>query len=235
MLDLMPSVKLPNVAFENAGDLQFIKRTDWMPDIPSYSYGASFADLDNDGDLDFVISNVNDKAFILRNNTRERSKRNSSYLKIKLKGNTGNTLGLGAKVELWYKDNYQYTEHFLTRGYASSVDPVIQFGLSGNSSVDSVKVTWPVNRNISVLKNISANQLLEFEEGSAVPVIHDLQIGKTKELFFKRRDNLPDYTHEQTDFVDYFLNQKILPHKFSQMVLRWPVEILIMMDVRMLL
>jgi enediyne biosynthesis protein E4 len=216
MLDLMPSVKLPNVAFENVGDLQFTKRTDWMPAIPSYSYGASFADLDNDGDLDYVISNLNENASILRNNTRESSKENSNYLKIRLKGKTGNTLGLGAKIELWYKNNYQYAEHFLTRGYASSVDPVTHFGLTGNSLVDSLKVTWPGSKNITLLKNITANQLLDLDEDSSTPVVHSIKPGKTKEMLFKRCDNLMDYSHEQTDFTDYFLNQKILPHKFSQ-------------------
>jgi hypothetical protein len=81
-------VKVRNLAFENAGDLRFIQRTkEWLPDVPSYSYGASFADLDNDGDLDYVTNNLNDKAFICRNYTRERSGNRSNYLKIACRRN----------------------------------------------------------------------------------------------------------------------------------------------------
>jgi enediyne biosynthesis protein E4 len=216
MLNLMPSVKVPNVAFENAGDLHFIKRTDWVPSVPSYSYGASFVDLDNDGDLDYVVNNLNDKAFILRNNTIERSKGTSSFIRIRLKGKPGNTMALGAKVELWDRGKYQFTEHFLTRGYASSVDPVIHFGLAGNTSADSVKVTWPASGNVSVLKNVKTNQTIEIDEMNSLVSVGDSISSEKKELLFKQRDNVIDYKHEQTDFNDFFLNQKIMPHKFSQ-------------------
>lgn len=216
ILNLMPSFKTPNVAFENVGDLHFSKRKDWMPAIPSYSSGASFVDLDNDGDLDYVINNINDEAFILRNNTVEKSDGKSNYLKIRLKGLAGNRMAIGAKIELWAKDGYQYTENFSTRGYASSVDPVIHFGLAENSAVDSVKVTWPKNGNISVLKKVNANQLLEIDEANQVPSNPISQSSRINDMLFKRCDSLLGYTHEQTDFVDFFLNQKILPHKFSQ-------------------
>ena len=216
LLNLMPSVKVPNVAFENAGDFLFIKRTDWMPPVPSYSNGASFVDLDNDGDLDYVINNLNDKAFILRNNTVERSGGTSGYIRIRLTGSSRNTMALGAKVELWDKGSYQVTEHFLTRGYASSVDPVIHFGLAGNSSVDSVKVTWPASGNTSVLKNVNSSQTLEIDEMNSAPSGRVLKSPLVNDLLFVRNDNVLNYLHEQTDFNDYLLNQKILPHKFSQ-------------------
>ena len=216
LLNLMPVVKVPNIAFENTGDLNFVKKTDWLPSTASFSYGASFVDLDNDGDLDYVINNLNDNAFILKNNSNERSKATSNYIKIRLKGKVGNTMALGAKVEIWKGTNYQFTEHFLTRGYASSVDPVIHFGLGGESSVDSVKVTWPANVNISVLKNAKANQTLEIDETNSVHSAGDLKSSVTNDLFFNQNENAPDYIHEQTDFIDYFLNQKIIPHKLSQ-------------------
>ena len=130
-IEVAPPVKVQNFAFENAGELSFINRSkEWLPDIPSFSYGASFVDLDNDGDLDYVTNNINDKAFIMRNFTVEKSSRKANYIKIKLTGKDGNTMALGAKVELWANGKYQFHEHFLTRGYASSVDPVIHFGLA---------------------------------------------------------------------------------------------------------
>ena len=78
-------------------------------------------------------------------------------------------MAIGAKVEIWSNGMYQFTEQFLTRGYASSVEPVIHFGLSGNSIIDSIKVTWPAGKNISVLKNISVNNTINCDETNSVP------------------------------------------------------------------
>jgi enediyne biosynthesis protein E4 len=217
VIEKAPAVKVPNMAFENVGDLKFIKRTrEWLPDVPSYSYGASFVDLDNDGDLDYVTNNINDKAFICRNNSREKSKDKSNYLSIRLIGKSGNTMGLGAKVELWSQGNYQFAEHFLTRGYASSVDPVMHFGLGKNAFVDSVRVTWPASNNISVMKNVAVNQIIDIDEAQSQPVVTDRRPGKVYTLLFKKRENLLNYVHEQADFIDFFGNQNIIPHKFSQ-------------------
>ncbi len=90
---MAPAVKIPNLAFENHGEKGFQKKTDWLPDIPSYSYGAAFVDLDNDGDLDYVVNNLNDEAFVLRNTTMEKSKKQSNFIRIKLSGQGGNTNG----------------------------------------------------------------------------------------------------------------------------------------------
>ena len=217
VINMAPAVKVPNIAFENTGDLHFKKTTDWLPDIPTYSYGAAFVDLDNDGDLDYVVNNLNDEAFILRNNTVERSKKNTNYIKIKLLGKDGNTMALGAKVELWNKGKYQFIEHFLTRGYASSVDPVIHFGLGGDdSAIDSVKVTWPAGKYISLLKDLSANQTIEINEMNAIPPGLKVKTSEQNDLLFRSCDNIISYVHDQTDFIDFFLNQNIIPHKFSQ-------------------
>ena len=148
-------LKIPNVAFENTGDHRFVKRTDWLPRLPSFSYGASFADLDNDGDLDYVVNNINDEAFILRNTTVEKSKGKCQFYKDQTDRKRRQYNGYRCKGELWSKGKYQFTEHFLTRGYASSVDPVIHFGLSQDNTIDSIKVTWPASGNIlQVLKNM---------------------------------------------------------------------------------
>ncbi len=215
LIDLAPAVKIPNVAFENAGDLRFIKRNDWLPQTPSFSYGASFTDLDNDGDLDYVINNINDKAFILRNTTRERERRKSNFIEIRLIGNKGNTMAIGAKVELWSNGRFQYKENFLTRGYSSAVDPVMHFGLSKDVSIDSIRVTWPENGNISVIKNLAVNQMIELNENKSIHNNNPVTSEK-KEFIFKKSENILGYVHEQNDFVDFGLKQKIIPHKFSQ-------------------
>ncbi|MBT3384997.1 MAG: VCBS repeat-containing protein [Prolixibacteraceae bacterium] len=216
IIRLLPTVKVPNMAFENIGELNFIKKTDWLPEIPSYSYGASFVDFDNDGDLDYVVNNFNDKAFIYRNNTIENSNGDVHFIKINLKGKHGNTMALGAKVELWQKGKYQFSEHFLSRGYASSVDPAIHFGLPFDVPVDSIRVIWPASGNITFLKNIGIDQTIELDESNSHPMLVNFEPKSKSKLLFSRRENIIDYKHEQTDFVDFFLSQKIIPHKFSQ-------------------
>jgi enediyne biosynthesis protein E4 len=212
---MAPPIKVPNMAFENKGELSFANISDeWLPRTPSFSYGASFVDLDNDGDLDYVANNINDEAFIWRNNTIERDKTKTHYLRLRLEGSQGNTGAIGAKVTLWCKGQMQYSEHFLSRGFASSVDPVIHFGLGENKVVDSLKVIWPASHKVTMVKNLEANQLLVIREKEALP---EPPVVKHKSsLMFSRAEGLIDYVHEQTDFADFFLNQRIIPHKFSQ-------------------
>ena len=214
LIDMAPAVKIPNVVYENMGDLRFKKRPDWMPQTPSYSYGASFADFDNDGDLDYVINNINDEAFILRNNTVENDRKNSNYLRIRLKGKDANTMAIGAKIELWCNGKFQYAENFLTRGYASSVEPVIHFGLAGNDLVDSVRITWPSDRSTTVLRNIEANQVLDVIGENTKPSM--VNNGFSGKGMFQKAEGVLSYVHHQNDFVDYGLSQRIIPHKFSQ-------------------
>jgi len=212
-----PEIKIPNEAFENTGELHFIDRSgEWLPQIPSFSNGAAFADLDNDGDLDFVVNNINDKPFILRNCTVESSKANSNFIKINLAGKPGNTQAIGAKVELWITGKCQYTEHYLTRGYASSVDPLIHFGLGTSILIDSIKVIWPASGYVTVVKNVKANQTIDLNEVNSQPAATADKSHQINNMLFSEDDNYIDYTHEQNDFADFFLSQKIIPHKFSQ-------------------
>ena len=216
LIDMAPSVKIPNKAFENDGKGNFVQRKDWLPQIPSYSYGAAFVDLNNDGALDYVVNNLNDEAFILKNTTVEKSKKHSNFLKIKLVGKKGNTMGIGAKVELWSKGKYQFTEHYLTRGYASSVDPIVHFGLGNDVTVDSIRVTWPASGYTSVIKSVSTDQTLEINEVNSAPSHSSLKPAETKDHLLNKVEGVVDYEHQQTDFNDFELSQKIIPHKFSQ-------------------
>ena len=217
VIDKLPAVKVSNYAFENEGDLRFTKRNlDWFGESSSFSYGADFADLDNDGDLDYVVNNLNEEAYLYKNNTLDRETEAGNFLRISLRGQKANPSGLGAKVELWCRGEYQFQEQFLSRGYASSVDPVIHFGLSDMEIVDSLKVTWPGGDHFSLLEKIPANQKLVLEEKEAVSFREDQAFRSTSAYLFSKKDGVLEYTHQQEDHVDYFKSQSIIPHKFSQ-------------------
>ncbi len=213
----MPVVETSNYAFENTGDFHFKDQTAaWGMDIPSFSNGASFVDLDNDGDLDYVVNNLNSEAFVYKNNSVTDSNKEANYIQLRLTGERQNTDAIGAKVEIWYNGQYQFYEHFLSRGYVSSVDPHIHFGLADITLVDSIRVTWPLGKTCSVLTNIAANQVIEIGENTAKPFNNrnDL-IGQYAKLFKQTKDTI-GYTHKQTDYIDFFQNQNIIQHKFSQ-------------------
>ena len=214
LIEKTPVIKVPNIAFENVGDIHFVVKSDeWLNAPPSFSYGAAFVDLDNDGDLDYVVNNLNDYAFVFKNYTREKDEKNTHYLSIKLRGTEKNSRAIGAKIELWSAGTYQYQEEYLSRGYVSSVDPVVHFGLGSNDRVDSVKVTWPVTNDVSYLRNIPADQIVELDEKDARPATR-------KEVaynyLFRENDTIFHYLHEQNDYIDFYGVQKVIPHKFSQ-------------------
>ncbi|MEL6654479.1 MAG: CRTAC1 family protein, partial [Bacteroidota bacterium] len=216
LLGRIPIVKVSNFAYENLGDLEFADRTkDWGIEIPSFSNGASFVDLDLDGDLDYVVNNINDPVFVYRNQSKATEENPRHYLRIKLKGENPNPAALGAKVELWSEDLYLYDEHFLSRGYISSVEPILHFGLGKRAKVDSLRVIWPGGRKHTLLKDISPDQLLvvdikEAVERAASP---NAQSGTP---IFAARPAILDFEHQESDYIDFFQSQRIIQHKFSQ-------------------
>lgn len=215
-------VNIPNFVYKNRGDLTFQDASVlWGITHPSISNGAAFADLDNDGDLDIVLNNLNEPAFIYQNNLyniKGASASDNHFLKIKLKGNAQNIGGIGAKIHLFYSTEKgkgrQYHEHYPTRGYKSSVDQHIHFGLGPVSQIDSLKIIWPDGR-IQQLDNIPANQSLdldyrnsedhrEFKEERPIPVFKE--ISGQLDL---------DHVHEAKEYID-FKSQRLLPHKQSE-------------------
>jgi len=216
VISRMPSVHVPNYVFENKGNLEFKDRTrEWSNAGPSYSYGAAFVDLDNDGDLDYVVNNLNQDAFIYRNHTREKSVDSGNYLRIILKGSVNNPDAYGARVEVWSGGKYHFREHFPSRGYASAIDPVIHIGLGSGLRIDSLRVTWPGQEAVSSLFGVDANQQVEIDEATA----EHLGVSgppEVPETLFTRVEGVLDYKHRQRDFIDYYYSQSILPHKFSQ-------------------
>jgi hypothetical protein len=216
LLDFIPSVKIKNFAFQNKGDFQFEDVTEkWGMAEPSFSNGAAYADLDNDGDLDYIVNNINDSASVYRNNSMQLKPQESNYLRVKFKGNLPNIMGLGAMVEIQYNNGQkQVYEHTPYRGYLSSVEPIAHFGLGKIQKIDQLKIVWQSGKT-QILKNIKSNQVLNLKESdAAIPGIIEESIPTT--LFTDISDQLKvPYVHEEDDNIDFNV-QKLLPHKLSQ-------------------
>jgi len=217
LLDVIPTVKISNYAFKNRGGLNFENVTkDWGMDTPSFSNGAAYADLDNDGDLDYVVNNINDSAFVYRNNSIQLKPEESNYLRIKLNGLKNNINGIGAFIEISYdKGQHQIYETTPYRGYLSTIENVAHFGLGKTKKIDEIKVTWQSGK-YQILKNIDVNQVLEMDERLAVSS-QPLAVGSWKStVFLDISDSLLiNYTHQEVDAIDFNI-QKLLPHKLSQ-------------------
>ena len=217
-LTKMPDGKWHNYMFRSTDSLQFIDESiNWGFDKPSYSNGAAYADLDNDGDLDLAVNNINEPAFIYRNNTAEQSVNN--YIQIELKGFAANPFAIGAKVLLKQKDTLQMGYVSTTKGFQSSSLQYVHFGTGIHTFIDTVQVIWP-DGNVQTLLHVKANQKLtiSYQPGtinqyaSVLPVADTL---KHHQLFTEitNQINLP-YRHIENDFND-FNTQAFIPHKLS--------------------
>ncbi|MEH6408691.1 MAG: CRTAC1 family protein, partial [Leeuwenhoekiella sp.] len=160
VVDLIPSQPLSNYAFKNMGDLKFDKVMDfWGLNQKSFSNGAAYADFDNDGDLDLVVNNINEKAFIYRNNSEKKT--GSNFLRLHLTNKENKTI-FGSRVSVFVNNEIQMQETTNVRGIYSTSESLVHFGLGDQLMVDSLKVVWP-DQTETLLKNVKANQLLELE------------------------------------------------------------------------
>ncbi len=165
IIDKMPVVALSNYAFQNSKDFKFRNATaDWGLDIPSFSNGCAYADLDGDGGLDLVVNNVNMEAFIFKNQSREIN--NNSYLQFKLIGSAGNTFAIGTTISLYVNNEVIVQEQMPSRGFQSSMDYILTFGLGQHKIVDSVSVLWPDGRQ-TLMSKVLVNQKLVLNQKEA--------------------------------------------------------------------
>ncbi|HEX5024379.1 MAG TPA: VCBS repeat-containing protein, partial [Agriterribacter sp.] len=206
----MPTIKIPNYIFKNDGNGRFDNKTDeWGLDKPVISAGAAYADLDNDGDMDLVINN-NDYASVYENNSRQIEKNN--FLRIALEGAEQNRNGIGTRVKVFCDGNIYLQEQFPARGYQSSVDMVLNFGLGKYTSVDSILVIWP-NDQFQVLKNIPANQLLKINIKDADQK-WNYMVANPKAYFSLAKSI--EYHHKENDFNDFTVQSLLLNYASRQ-------------------
>jgi hypothetical protein len=219
--DQITSVKLKNYAYRNRGDLTFENvGPQWGITHTSFSNGAAYGDLDNDGDLDYVVNNINDPASIFRNNALENAakkelKDRPNWISIELKGDSLNPMGLGAWINLEHDNGQkQVWEHTIYRGYLSSVQPLAYFGLGKQSKIKTINISWP-NGTVQTLHDVKANQVLKvnYQDAKTVPATPTQALTP---WFSEESKALGiNFLHQETDFIDFNV-QPLLPHKLSQ-------------------
>jgi hypothetical protein len=209
----MPSTPIPNYLFRNQDALRFEKKTaDWGVGQSSFSTGAVYTDLNNDGAPDLVVNNINQEAFVYRNEAREQTDHN--YLTVELDGTGGNRFGVGANVELTTPGGRTlYQEMMPARGFQSSVEPALHFGLGTADSV-ALTVTWP-DQTRETRTGVEANQTLTLDQSDArpsnpapTPAPESLLTGVTE-------TRGPAFTHRENAYLD-FKQQPLLPHMLSR-------------------
>ncbi len=206
----LPQQKLVNYLYRNEGDLTFTNKTqEWSNLKETFSNGAVYVDLDNDGDLDIVTSNLDENATILKNNSIEQKKGN--YLQVRFKGPENNRFGVGTKVILHTSNGSVLTRQLINgRGYLSSMSNKLHFGLPNQEKIDKLEVIWPDDKK-EIIQNISVNQVLELDyANAAVKTVGNQESVKT--LFAQQAF---DFGHEEKIFNDFDV-QLLLPHKLSQ-------------------
>jgi len=214
VLPTIPRQKINNYYFENQKNLHFKDQSEESGiDLPSFSNGAAYADLDNDGDLDLVISNLDDSAYIYRNQSIEN--KSGNYLVVKLQGLENNKNGIGSNITIRYGENIQNRQHIISRGYQSGVSNQIHFGLGAENTIDELLIKWPSGKSERI-KNVKANQVLYLKEENAYESTPYPKMSTTT-LFQKPTDNL-GLAHRHVESVyDDFEKEILLPHKMSHL------------------
>ncbi|WKN44192.1 VCBS repeat-containing protein [Tunicatimonas pelagia] len=206
----LPQEKLTNYFFKNEGSFAFADATeDWADQSPTFSNGAVYADLDNDGDLDVVVNNIDEPATLLRNNARQTS--DNHHVQIKLVGSEKNPFAIGTKVKIFLADgSIQTKELIVGRGYMSSVTHTLTFGLGDDANIERAEILWP-NGNIQIVADLAVNQLntIRYQEAS-------FQEKRSSEEPSPLFVSAPfPYQHNDPAYND-FDKQLLIPHKLSQ-------------------
>ena len=208
--DKISSVPIPNYAYKNEGDLKFSNQAkSWGLEGPGFSNGSAYGDLDNDGDLDLVVNNVNAPLSVYKNKTNEKLK--NHYLTVHLKGTGRNLNGIGAKVTVFQQGKIKVLQQMPNRGFQSSSDHQMVFGLGQNGKIDSLQIIWP-DDHMQVLKSVTSDQVvtLDYKKANGKFVVVPSVV---KPLFSDVTSRTLAYTHQESLFNDWdrdvLLKQKL--------------------------
>ncbi|WP_242917936.1 VCBS repeat-containing protein [Pontibacter liquoris] len=213
---MMPEGKVHNYLYKGTKGMQYEdKSVAWGFSQPTISNGAAYADLDNDGDLDLITNNINEKAGLYRNSSSKALQH--TYLKVQLKGNDANTYGYGAKVLLKGRNGIQVQQLMPTRGFMSSVEPVLHFGLGGQQRIDTLVVLWGDQR-AEILTNVKGNLTLVLDQSNAKKEAASYYAGffKKPAPFFEEVTGTAAvaYKHEENDYLDFY-RESLMPFQVS--------------------
>ena len=209
LIETLPTLKIANYTGQNNGNFNIEdKASDWGLDQPSYSNGSTYADLDNDGDLELIVNNVAQEAFVYQNLTNERN----AYLKIRFDGSDGNRFGIGAKVKVTIGDQVFTRENFNTRGFQSATAPELHFGLGSKSKkADKIEIIW-TDGKVEALMNTALNQTLVVRHTNAQA---STKSGAKEKLALLKSQPLPfSFMHKEDEFND-FDREYLMPRNYN--------------------
>ncbi len=214
LISKIPATKVSNYIYKNEDGLLFSNKSKaWGLDLETVSNAAVYSDLDNDGDLDLIINNLNDPVLVYEN--KQNQKATNAYISVKLNGSGKNTQGIGSKIILHLEDGTQiYQEAYHVRGYQSSVDPKMIFGLGKDQKIENLEVIWPSKKR-SVITQVKTNQNLVINESEATDNYeYKLEAGRN---YFKDITSTSgiDFTHKENDYVDYNY-ESLIPYQISK-------------------
>ena len=213
LYEKMPLYPNYNYIFKNNGDLTFTDMDKmWGFNTRSYSNGSTYADLDNDGNIDLITNNINNPALIYRNNAKAQT--GNHFLSVSLKGKGMNTRGIGARVTIYCYGKKQIAEQFPTRGFLSATSDVLHFGIGKSKVIDSVLVRWP-DLSGQIIKNVPADTSIILDiKNSEKPIPANLKNDESEKLFAPALIPGLEFRHKEDDCVDFYREQ-LIPHSLS--------------------